>query len=60
MNNTPERPNDFTSLRSLLEFHVQNLRLRPQAAFPAELQDMKDEIKRYQLSQQHTPLEAVK
>jgi hypothetical protein len=57
---TPERPSEFTTLRSLLEHHVQTLRLRPIAAFPTELENMKEEIKRYQMSQQKVTLESVK
>lgn len=47
---------DFKTLRSLLEFHVQQLRLKPDASWPHELEDAKDLIKAYQRSQQKVKL----
>ena len=47
---------DFTSLRGLLEFHVKQLRLKQDAAWPRESENMKEMIKAYQRSQQKVEL----
>lgn len=43
---------EFTSLRSLLEFHVKTMHLRPEAPWPTQCEHTKDLIKAYQRSQQ--------
>ena len=50
----------FSTLRGLLEHHVKTMRLKPDAAWPSEIQSTKDFIKSWQRAQQHSTLHAVR
>ena len=39
---------EYKTLRSLLEFHVQQLRLKPDACWPSEAASTKEMIRRWQ------------
>ena len=43
---------DMTTLRGLLEHHVKMMRLKPDAAWPSEIESTKDMIKAWQRSQE--------
>ena len=47
---------EYKTLRSLLEFHVQQLRLKPDACWPSEAAGTKEMIRAYQRSQQKVKL----
>jgi hypothetical protein len=51
---------EFKTLRSLLEFHVQQLRLKPDACWPSEAAETKEMIRAYQRAQQPVDLHDVK
>ena len=51
---------EYKTLRSLLEHHVQTMRLRPEAPWPKQCEDTKEMIKSWQRAQQHVTLKVVK
>lgn len=42
---------DFQTLRGLLEFHIKNLHLKPNAPYPREQLDMRQMIKEWRAEQ---------